>query len=88
MVVLPVAWREQLARERCASYLLDGETLDAADGLWLSDRRLRGLGLVVDIRPSAVARREAKKRRQRATRSLGAEDATLEDRNRDSLRAD
>ena len=85
MVFLSVAWREQLAWERCASYLLDGETLDAADGFWLSDCRLRGLGLVVDIRPSAATRREAKKRRQRGTQPLGAEDTTLEDRNRDSI---
>ena len=85
MVFLPVAWREQLARERCASYLLDGETLDAADSLWVSDRRLRGLGLMVDIRSSAAARGEAKKRRQRCTQSVGAEDTALEDRNRDSI---
>ena len=85
MVFLPVAWREQLARERCASDLLDGKTLDAADSFWLSHRRLRGLGLMVDIRSSAAARREAKKRRQGGTQSLGAEDTTLEDRNRDSI---
>ena len=85
MVFLPVAWRQQLAREGCASYLLDGETLDAADSFWLSDRRLRGLGLMVDIRSSTAVRREAKKRRQRGTQSLGAEDTTLEDCNRDSI---
>ena len=63
MVFLPMAWREQLAWERRASYLLDGETLDAADSFWLSDRWLCRLGLVVDIRSSAAIRRETKKRR-------------------------
>ena len=80
MGFLSVAWREQLAREGCATYLLDGETLDATNGLRLSDRRRRRPGLVVDIWPSTAARRKGKKRRQGRTERLGPEDTTLEDR--------
>ncbi len=82
MGFLPVAWREQLARQRCAIDLLDGQTLDAAHGFRLSDRRLRGPGLVVDIRPSAAAGGEEEKRKQGRTECLGAEDTTVEDRER------
>lgn len=82
MGFLPVARRKQLARERRPTYLLDGKTLDAANGFRLPDRRLRRPGLMVDIRPSATTRREKKKRNQGCTESLGAEDTALEDRER------
>ncbi|KAF6241525.1 hypothetical protein HO173_000235 [Letharia columbiana] len=82
MGFLSVARREQLARERCATYLLDGETLDDANGFRLPGRRLRRPGLVVDIWPSAAAGRKEKKRGQRCTECLGAEDPALEDRER------
>ncbi len=80
-----MAWREQLARERCTTDLLDGETLDAAHGLGLLGRRLRRPGLVVDLWPGATARGTEKKRRQRGTEHLGAEDTTLEDGERQGL---
>ena len=82
MGFLPVAWRKQLARERCSIDLLDGETLDAINGFRVPDRRLRGPGLVVDIRPSAAAGGKKKKREQGYIECLGAEDTTLEDRER------
>ena len=82
MGFLSVAWREQLARERCATYLLDGETLDAANGFRLPDRWLRRPGPVVDIWPSAAARRKEKKRRQGCAECLGADDTTWGDRER------
>ena len=85
MVFLPVAWRKQLARERCAAYLLDGETLDAADGFWLPDRRLRRPGFMVDLWPGAPARRKAKERRQKCTECLGAKNTALEDRQCNSI---
>lgn len=74
-----------MAWERCASYLLDGETLDAADGFWVFGRRLRGPGLVVDLWTGAAAGRKEKERRQRCTEYLGTEDAALEDGNCDSV---
>lgn len=85
MVILPVAWREQLARERCASDLLDGETLDAADGFRIFGRRLRGPGLVVDLWTGAAAGRKKKERRQRCTEYLGTKNAALENGNCDSV---
>lgn len=88
MGFLPVAWREQLARKGCATHLLDGETLDAANGLGLPDRRLRRSGLVVDIWPGAAPGGKEKKRRQGRTECMGAEVTTLEDRERYGLRAD
>lgn len=68
-----------MARERCAPHLLDGQTLDAADGLGLPDRRLCRPRLVVDLRPSPAARRKEKKRRQECTECMGAEVTALED---------
>ena len=85
MGLLPVAWREQLARERCATDLLDGQTLDAADGFRLPDRRLCRPGPVVDIRPSAAAGREETQRRQDCTKRLGAEGSTVEDGERNGV---
>ena len=82
MGFLPVAWRKQLARERCPAYLLDGETLDATNGFWVPDRRFPGPGLVVVIRPSAAAGGKKKKRKQGYIEWLGAEDTTLEDHER------
>ena len=79
MGFLPVAWGEQLARQRCTTDLLDGETLDAADGFWLPDCRLRGSGPVVDIRSSVAAGGKEKERQQEWAEWLGAEDASLED---------
>lgn len=77
-----------MARERCATDLLDGETLDAANGIRLPGRLLRGPGLVVDIRPSAAARREEKERKQGCAECLGTEDTTLEDGERYGIRTD
>ena len=68
-----------MARERCTTNLLDGETLEAADGFWLLDCRLRGSGSVVDIRPSVTLRGEEKKIQQERAEWMGAEDASLED---------
>ena len=88
MGFLPVAWRKQLARERCAIDLLDGETLDAANGIRLPHRRLRRSGLMVDIRPSAAVRGKEKEREQGCAECLGAEDTPLEDGERYGVRAD
>ena len=82
MGFLPVAWRKQLARERCPTDILDGETLDAANGFRLPDRRLRRPGLVVDIWPSAAAGRKKKKGKQGCAECLGAKNTALEDRER------
>ena len=87
MGFLPLAWREQLAWERRPAYLLDGETLDAAHGFGLLDRRLRWPRLVVDIRPGAVARRKKKKRWQECTECVGAEDTVVEDGQPHGIRA-